>query len=41
MLANESPNAAEVEIHIDAVSDGLIMAVLHNQVLIEKSKGLF
>ncbi len=40
MLADERADAVDIEIHVDAIGDGLLVVVLHDQVLIEEAEGL-
>ncbi len=40
LLGDAGADAVNVEVHVDAVGDGLVVAVLHDEVLIEEADGL-
>ncbi len=40
LLGDAGADAVNVEVHIDVVDDGLVVAVLHDEVLIEEADGL-
>src|SRR5579859_8303161 len=41
LLGDAGADAVDVEVHIDAIGDGLLMAVFHDQVLVEEPERLF
>src|SRR5260370_107034 len=41
LLSNTGADAVDVEVHIDAIGDGLLVAVFHDQVLVEETQRLF
>ena len=40
LLGDAGADAVDIEVHVDAVGHGLVVAVLHDEVLIEEADGL-
>ncbi len=40
MLADQGADAIDVKVHVDAIGHGLLVVVLHDQILIEEAEGL-